>query len=259
MSHAEELLAGYVEGALEQHERAMVEAHLVACDLCTEEIGLAGRARDALAALPEETVPLGVTGPVLAELYGRAAESEEPASVARPHERRGGWPVWAPKALAAAAAIVGLGLFGAYLLPNVGGAGDRATDVSAAARAEGAPAGPEEYAAAPTLERQNVDYDGATLGALAREVADDPLGWTQRSAAGDGSGALALDCVRQGSSLTEADHAVRVIEATYEGKGVYIGVFLESPTLGAPATKVVIWIVARDACTLVSYSQQLIR
>jgi len=68
MSHPEELLAGYVEGALEQHERAMVEAHLVACDLCTEEIGLAGRARDALAALPEETVPLGVTGPVLAEL-----------------------------------------------------------------------------------------------------------------------------------------------------------------------------------------------
>jgi len=258
MSHPEELLAGYADGNLDRHERAMVEAHLVGCDLCTGEIELARRAREALAALPEESVPVGVTGPVLAELYAGASEDREPAPVPPVVSRRGGFPAWVPKALAAAAAIVGLGFFGAYLLPDVGGPSEGPAAVSAAQEAgDGAPAGPDLKVSAPTLEEQNVDYDGASLSELAREVADDPVGWGSR--AGDGSGASALECVRQGSSLTESDHAVRLIEATYEGKGVYIGVFLESPTPGAPATKVVIWIVARDGCDLVSYSQQLIR
>jgi hypothetical protein len=258
MSHPEELLAGYTEGTLEGHERAMVEAHLVGCDVCTEEIELARRARRALAALPEESVPVGVAGPVLAELYQGASGDREPAPVAPIGPRRGGLPAWVPRALAAAAAIVGLGFFGAYLLPDLGGPSEEPAAVSAAQEAGGpAPAGQDINASAPTLEKQNVDYDGASLSELAQEVADDPVGWASR--AGDGSGAPALECVRRGSSLTESDHAVRLIEATYEGRGVYIGVFLESPTPGAPATKVVIWIVARDGCGLVSYSQQLIR
>jgi anti-sigma factor RsiW len=67
MTHPEDLLADYVDGTLADQERAVVDAHLQACDVCREELELARSGLAALAALQEQPVPFGVTGPVLAE------------------------------------------------------------------------------------------------------------------------------------------------------------------------------------------------
>ena len=64
MTHPEELLADYVDGALTDDERAAADAHLATCETCREEIELARQAVTALASLEEESVPFGVMNPV---------------------------------------------------------------------------------------------------------------------------------------------------------------------------------------------------
>ena len=55
--HPRELLAEYVEGSLDPERTARVESHLSSCDVCRDEVALAGSAREALAALPEVEPP----------------------------------------------------------------------------------------------------------------------------------------------------------------------------------------------------------
>lgn len=259
MTHPEELLAGYVDGTLEPDERALVEAHLVGCDACELEIEQARGARGALRALPEEPVPLGVTGPVLAELRGEIPEPAREAQVVPVRAKQAGWPAWLPKTLAAAAGFVALVLFAGTLLPRLGESEDRAGGAVTEAADQGKDGAPPETAFATpplTLETSSADYDAESLGGLAREVARNYLDFAERAVGGDGSGLEALECVRGGASLTDADTPVRVIATTFEGAAAYIGIFLEAPTPGAPPTKVIIWTVARDGCAFVAYGQQ---
>src|SRR6266571_886641 len=93
--HPDELLAGFVDGALGPAERAEAEAHLESCTGCRRDVELARRARAALRALPELPVPMGTTRAVVDE----ARRGVPGARLAR--------MMW-PAAAAAAAGVIGV-------------------------------------------------------------------------------------------------------------------------------------------------------
>jgi anti-sigma factor RsiW len=255
MTHPEELLAGFVDGTLEDPERAVVDAHLQTCETCREELDLARGAKGALASLPEVPVPFGVTGPVLAE-------------AGRRFERRAatrGRIQWALGAGVAAALVlvVALNL-------NVGHSGREAGPGTLAADSAttGAAAGGAGAESAPAvgLERQpDVSYDDAGVRSLATEAA------TERStvaiqapqpSAGETSfsdSEPAIACLRTAEAPVDepaTDQLVRLIEARYRGTPAYIAVFLQSPGAGQAPDKVVIWIVSTDGCQIIGGQQQ---
>jgi anti-sigma factor RsiW len=253
MTHPEELLADYVDGAIGDDERAVVDAHLRACATCREEVLLSRAAVTALRALEEEPVPLGVTGPVLAEA-GRRFERRRSALWSRVQ--------WAAGAAAAAALVL-------VVVVNLGGPGtgqDAADRAGAGADSATAQDGGEEAAVAaeaalPGLEVQGgVSYDGAGVRSLAEVTAErertgeDTLAAPDSAPAPDGfrEPSAALDCLRtSGAPVDEptTDTLVRLIQARYEGTPAYFAVFLESPGAGQPPDTVVVWVTARDDCT----------
>jgi predicted anti-sigma-YlaC factor YlaD len=272
MTHPEELLAGYVDGTLGTDERDVVDAHLASCAACREEVELARAAVTALAALDEVPVPFGVTGPVLAEA-GRRFERRRTAVWGRLQ--------WVAGAAAAAAVVLVIALGS-----NLGGDDDAGQVASGAATgATGAAA--QEGAAAPRafagLERQvDVNYDDAGVEGLAVETATKrttlsasagaEAGTTGATGAtgGDATGEEALDaitytgpgaalrCLRAAEAPVDdpRDTLVRLIEAKYKGDPAYLAVFLEGPGAGQPADRVVVWVVGKTSCQILSGVQQ---
>ena len=244
MTHPEELLAGYVDGALTDDERAAADAHLATCETCREEIELAHQAVTALASLEEESVPFGVMNPVTAEIGRRTRGQRTP---------RRGRLQWAA-GLAAAAALVALV---AVSLPHMLGGGAGGGSAMSAASTGALGRGPTaESLAAAGLEVQSVNYDTAGLEALASGVAAQAksgamtVGGSQSLAPQDTTQA-ALECLLRGSSLTENDQLVRLIEAKFQGTPAYLGVFLESPKAGQPPDQVIIWVIAEKDCSII--------
>ncbi len=264
MTHPEDLLAGYVDGTLTEKERAVVESHLTTCETCREEVALARAAIPALAAIPDEPVPLGVVGPVLAEARRR-------------DERRIGSRLgrlqWGLGLAAAAALVVAL----AVTLPNLGGGAENATraqggggGVGAAESPKAAQAPTDALAALQGLEHQSIDYDQASVQALAGVVAREgaPFGEGEIAPSPSGTPApeaqqalsdpsSAIRCLRSSGAEISADHQlVRVIEASYEVTPAYLGVFLEGPGAGQAADTVVIWIVAKQSCAILDLASK---
>jgi predicted anti-sigma-YlaC factor YlaD len=251
VTHPEELLAGYVDGALDDTQRAVVDAHLPGCALCTEEIDLAQRAKTSLAALEDAPVPFGVTGPVLAE-------------AGRRFERRRGvlWQrlQWSAGLAAAAALVLVVAL-------NIG-RGDSEQAAAPASRSEATAPAPEAAdaqadAAAPAflgLERQpNVTYDQAGVEAVAQDAASAIAAAQQgRTAALAGSAAQdagvgqARRCVTRTGLTDPSDRLVRLIEAEFEGVRAYLAVFAQGPGAGQPPDHVVVYVVATDDCRILS-------
>jgi anti-sigma factor RsiW len=267
VSHPEDLLADYVDGTLAERERAVVDTHLDGCARCSAEIRQAEAAKTALSALEDVPVPFGVTGPVLAE-------------AGRRFERRRGvaWErfQWAAGLTAAAALIVVVAL-------NVGGgdAKNAASPAAATGATGGSAAAGGAEAAAPGaipfqgIERQpDVDYDDAGIHAVAVEVAD-AVAAAGETAAAEGSPApqavfasaaqdakerttLAKDCVGESGIQGPQDLLIRLIEAEFEGTAAYIAVFSEGPGAGQPADHIVVFVVARDDCRILSTASQRI-
>ena len=152
MNHPDALLAEYVDGALAQGERAVVERHLDACERCREEVALARTARSALASVTEAPAPGDLGDAAIAEARRRAAG----APAAAPPSGRPGWYRWAGAAAGIAAALLLLTL----VLPHVGT--EPAREVAGGAVAKSAAAPP-----ATTVEAQNINYDLAGVEALA--------------------------------------------------------------------------------------------
>ena len=259
MSHPEDLLADYVDGALDERERAAVDAHLLGCARCSAEVRQAGAARAALSQLENVPVPFGVTGPVLAEA-GRRFER-------RPGVAWGRFQ-WAAGLAAAAALVVVVAL-------NVGGedsqnaaAPERTRAVAGGTGAGGAEAATPGVTFA-GLERQtDVNYDEAGIQAVASEAAGAIV------AAGDARGSqaafatsaqdskertsLARDCVDRSGVRGPNDVLIRLIEAQFEGTPAFIGVFSEGPGAGQAPDHVVVFVVAKDDCRILSTASQRI-
>ena len=266
MSHPEDLLADYVDGTLAQRERVVVATLLDGCARCSAEIRQAEAARTALSAIEDVPVPFGVTGPVLAE-------------AGRRFERRRGvvWErfQWAAGLAAAAALILVVAL-------NVGGGDARNAATPAAAGASGgtgAAAGAEATAPGAIhfagIERQpNVDYDDTGIQAVALAAVDAVVAAEDAQAAeatpappaafastvqdSKERTTLAKDCVRQSGIQGPQDVLIRLIEAGFEGTPAYIAVFSEGPGAGQPADHIVVFVVAKDDCRILSTASQRI-
>lgn len=257
MTHPEEHLSGYVEGTLATDERAEVDAHLATCTTCREELELATRAITMLRELPEVPVPFGVTSPVMAG----AGKQERP----RPHRAWGtswgGRRQWAA-GLATAAVLVAVV---AVALPRLGGeAGPESDRTGAAAATPFGPGAGAEAAlsgAVPLEIQPNADFDAIKLERLADSSALQAGSDTTMAApsvkdasAAQAEGAAA--CLAKPGGLTGQDRLVRLIQATFQGRPAYIGVYLESPAAGQPADRIVIWVVARQDCSILSFSSK---
>lgn len=256
MTHPEELLAGYVDGTLEDTGRAVVDAHLQSCTTCREELELARTALTALASLQEVPVPFGVTGPVLAEA-GKRFERRRAAAWGRIQ--------WVAGAAAAAALVLVVAL---ALNPGASRDEARSGAVGADAGATGATGGTAAEAAPFVgLERQlDVSYDDAGVRSLATEVASQRTEAITAPEAGEDDGGFqvadsgpALECLRAAEAPVDepaTDQLVRLIEAKYQDAPAYLAVFLESPGAGQPPDKVVVWVVSKGDCQIVSGQQQ---
>jgi putative zinc finger protein len=223
MTHPEELLAEYVDGSLEQDERARVDAHLEGCEQCRDEVAAAVRARGVLVALPEVDLPEGFRA-------DRRARRVRPAPR---HGRVRRTAVAAGAVAASIAAVVGV----AVLIGHNGGASPTAAPEA------GSAAGGHVPAAVGTA------YDAARVNALADSLAK-AAGSTDTANlpnAGEnfsrakltsprvpiGAGAqqptsLSLDpsaCVRSGAGLPKSQVVHPNLAGTFDGKPVYIGAY----------------------------------
>lgn len=248
MTHPEDLLAAYVDGTLPEDERAVVLAHLDVCVTCREETEVAARAVAALAALPEEPVPFGVTGPVLAEARRSAAR---PRSLWERYQ-------WAT-GLAAAACLL---LVAAVLLPQLtGGSADDGMGALRAPTAEAdggtdATLGAAEEAV--QVEIWDEDLDERDVKSLAREAAKVVPALPERDATASLAAAdAATSClVASGATIDERDVLVRVVQATYLGTPAYLGVFHEGPGGGLPPERIVVWVVSSADCAILTLASQ---
>jgi hypothetical protein len=254
MTHPEELLAGYVDGALPPKDRAAVDAHLAGCARCRREVSLAVSARSGLRALPEILAPEGIATLALEE----ARSGRAPARDGQPPR----WYRIAGVAAAAAAALLVLTL----ALPHIGQGGSSGdTDQKAAAGVGADQSGPRALSGATAIEIQHRNYDNDSLTALSGSYARDAAaagaaatpstpGTEFASAqAAQKQTADALACV-QTSTPDATGTLIRLIRARFEGTPAYLALFLDGPGAGQPADRVNVWVFAANDCSILSFS-----
>jgi hypothetical protein len=237
----DDLLADAVDGSLSPADRHVVEAHLRTCSRCREEVASAGKARDALGALPDElTPPIDVAAAVAAAGHITAAPRWYRAAV-----------------LVAAAAAIALAVL---VIPDLtrGGSQETTGAVGAAPQEAGVSGGdrsaPVPFAGVPGLEVVGTDFDHASLAELVRETGSIAAATsgdaTPRPTIAGPSGADALACIRAGADGTIAPdaHVERLLAATFGGTPAFIGVVISGPA-DDPAGVLVV-AVARDGCRL---------
>jgi len=214
--HPDELLAGYIDGDLSLEERVHVETHLASCTRCQEEIRLARAAQAALAGVPEVDAPsdlaasvrrtiredaaaatAGRTGARASAGTGAKAAGSAATASAKAGDRRGAGrtgpakrrdPTRVLAGLAVAAVIVLIGSL--LVLPFIHRQGSSGSAESAAALPTTVPAagkaGPVHLSPRalrqippPSVQRQEVDYDAASIPAVAAAAAGDPVGFAR--------------------------------------------------------------------------------
>jgi anti-sigma factor RsiW len=264
MTHPDQLLADYVQGTLAERERALLHEHLSTCAVCREELELAQNAVSALAILEERPVPLGVTGPVLAEAERRVER-----------RRTVVWQrfQWGAGIAAAAALVLIVAL-------NVGGNGAdpaiRAEGEGAGMAASDAAAEPEQFDVIEKLDRNYAEADvrefaeqaarTARVGNNGEEAAPqagDALGGGSAAGATMAAGAAvdqvtaapAIDCLRSAEVPLDdpGDRLLSIIEARFAGTPAYFAALLDSPSEGQPADTVNVWVVDRRDCQILSF------
>jgi hypothetical protein len=272
--HPEELLAAYVDGALDDADRAEVEAHVSSCPRCREEVALASEAHRALAAQPDEAPPEGLTLRILREAR---AERGSP----------GRWSTTARVVAAAGVAAV-LITAGVVVLRGSGDpAGREAIDQGPAVERDAPFATPQDGPAAgsgeelfePTsdlrtsqpvfrvedrdLQPEDVPRLLPRLAAGATESLEQGFPPTAEAffAGFDPERvprrvARALECITE--ELPPDDLIVPfVIEASrFEGEPAYVAAFLQGPEPSAPYDRVLVWVVARESCALRTFASQ---
>jgi hypothetical protein len=257
-----------VDGTLPGEARAEVEAHIVGCDRCREEVSLAEEARATLLALPEVSAPEGLT-------FGVRSRARRTAS---PRTAR-----WVAAGAAAAVLVAG----GIIVYGQLRGPGEEAVTVGGggAGGEERAPGGDLEEAApaqdsgdplfaarptVPTYSESDRDYTGAELVALGRNVRD-----RARQALADGLAPAAttfyetfdaeaftppiraaIDCSLREVPPDQLLVPFSIEAASFEGEPAYVAAFLQGPAPDRPYDRVVLWVVARDSCSLRSLATQ---
>lgn len=251
MTHPEDLLADYVDGSLSSQDRAVVEAHLASCPRCLDEAGLARGAVSALRSLPEVKAPAGLGQAAIeeAEAASSAARST-PGAVVSLASRR-----YRFLAVAAAAAVVAVIVI---TLPRLGGTNPVAgSGPGATAERNQDSAFSGQGSKSLSLEIQQTDYDPTSAGKLATTAAGStPVAESMAPIAGPSSSAdaqTALSCLRTAFKGFTGD-PIRLIQARFQGKAAYIGVYTEGPGAGRPPNAVSVRVAAVDGCSLLTYT-----
>jgi hypothetical protein len=262
--HPYELLPEYADGALSDEERAGVEAHLATCDVCREELELAGEARAVLGALPEVDPPFGATRPVLRRARAPRWWSSPAA--------------WRVAAVAAAAVVVVAGTTivltnraeeepaGVSAPPPAGQRDDRGV-----AGGEDAADGESALESAatraldyPRFERTRVRYTAANLGRAARGFVAEARSALQAGFPSNGvdfyssfdlrtlpvPAQRAISCVNQGQPPDRTIVPFVIEEARFEDEAAYLVVFLAGYGPDATYDRVQVLVVAREGCAL---------
>jgi len=272
VTHPDELLAEYVEGALAPRDRAQVEAHLEACATCRAEVAEAAEARSALRTLAEVEEPQGIALDVLREA----------------RERRTA-PRWgAPLRVAAAVVLIaGLAGGGIYVYGQLDRGGDADATADDGAEGEpdaGAPApeageqAPEDAASEaraaglsyPLVRRTGTDHDQASVVALAASLRDEA---EEALAAGLPADAFAfyeafpvdsfpraareaLICAGQGLEPERSVVPFVIEAAAWDGEPAWAVSYLQGPEPTAPYDRVQILVVHRGECRVLHFAQQ---
>ena len=271
--HPQELLAEFVDGTLAGRDLARVESHLSECAVCGEEVALAGRARSALAALPEVPVPFGTARSAVRRSRAAPRWWRAPAA----------WRV--AGAAATAAAVVGAVVF-VSLRPatETGGGGDGPTSIDAPAGAPeaGAPASDEDTTTGDsrvqqggarvtlTLERVSGDQGPQSVGRETRRIATRAMraldeGFPETAvefyaavdlASLEQPAQAALSCATQGSPPDRAVVPYVIQETSFQGVPAYLIAFLAGPAADAPYDRVQVLVVDRETCTIRHFARQ---
>jgi Putative zinc-finger len=264
--HPDILLAEYVDGTLPPDARAEVDAHLLGCDRCRGEIELAEEARSALLALPEAPAPDGLPLAVRRRT-GR-----------RPTRQAARWVAGvAAAAVLAAAGILVLRSLGTREdgVAEQGARGARSEDqgVPPTAASPETAAGDAALAARPTLPiytESDRDYTSADLVLLGREVRDRARDALQRGVARTATAfyagfdpaafttpvTQAIECSLQEIPPEQLLVPFSIEAASFEGEPAYVAAFLQGPAPHRAYDRVVLWVVARDSCSLRSLASQ---
>jgi putative zinc finger protein len=235
MNHPYEQLAELVDGTLDEDDLARVHAHLETCASCRADLAQATTGREAARSLPQVAPPADLHGNVTVAAGGHGHGA--PA-----------WYRWAGVA-AAAAVVVAI----ATALPNVGqkGKGRAAADSAISAQAGSETA--QDAGGRGPVEVTDKDYDAKDLEQLARETGSEAaaLGTVPRA---DATAGDAARCVRRAFAEQPAGRLARLIQARFEGRPAYIAVYLEGPGADQPADTAVVWVAAKDDCTVLSFA-----
>jgi Putative zinc-finger len=237
MTHPDELLAEYEDGALAVGERAVLEGHLARCARCRDQVELARAARAALVGVPDAVAP--------------SAIGDRAIGAARSPRKAPAWYRWGGVAAGVAAAIV----VGALVLPKVGTGEDR--EAAGALPAAAPSTSGSLVQPATSIESQDAEYDAKGVEQLAGTYAGKGFGLatTDRAAAPaqETTGKApafeaASTCLDRAASGAEGE-LIRLIQARYEGTSAYFGVYLTGPAAGRPANGVRVLVVPINACS----------
>jgi hypothetical protein len=241
--HPDELLAGLVDGTLDERDHGRVEAHLTDCPACREDLPLALRAATAVSRLPELHAPAGLTRSVVDQ--------------ARPSGRPNRRVAWL--AAPVAAAVIGLAVWAALSAGRNG-------PVQEAERSHSSGGGAGAAPVAGTTDRRirtsNVNFDAAKIQALAAQLASasqrDLLARSpsKRSAPEAFGPADPLACVTRTAAPTNQDRLLEVLVARFEGTPAYVAVFEHRPGAGQPPSLLTIWVASVHGCRLLHYASQ---
>jgi anti-sigma factor RsiW len=233
MNHPYEQLADLLDGTLDEENLAGVQSHLDTCASCRDDVAHATAGREAARSLPQAAAP--------AELHRDVV-----LAAGRGH----GSPTWYRWAGVAAAAAVVVAI--AIALPNVGDGGKQraAEDTAASAETqatEGGARANDDVAFA--VEDRN--YDEKALQRLVSSSAD-AASSEQVPLAGAHADPAAVRCVERAVPDEATGRLSRVIQARFQGRAAYVGLYLESPGAGEPPDLVAAWVAARDDCSFLS-------
>jgi hypothetical protein len=281
--HPEELLADYVERTLGADDRARVEEHLATCERCRDEVQLAGQARAALLSLPELEAARGI--PLAVRRRTRRAPTQTQSRTLR-----------VVGAAAVAAALVAGGIFavsnlGTSDLATPGQADSEATQgagggsvsdgesggVTAAQdeATKGTPV-PSAFLAAPPVlpiyKESDREYDPSSLAPFARKLRDDAQFAIDSGLAPNATAFFsdfdpeafgptvrqAIGCVLADVPPSQPVVPYKIEAASFQGIPAYVAAFLQGPTPEEPYDRIVIWVVDREGCGLLSLANQVL-
>jgi hypothetical protein len=234
MNHPYELLAGLVDGTLDEGDLAGVQAHLDTCASCREDVAHATAGREAARSLPQATAPTELHQRVVAAAGGRGHGTP-------------GWYRWAGVA-AAAAVVVAI----AIVLPNVGDGRNKGAPEDVAALEAGEDAGSARSNADVAITAQHKNYDEKSLQKLVSASLDAASSDQAAHTGAFADPGAAVRCVKRAVQNNATGQLIRLIQARFEGRPAYIAIYSENPGAGQQPDLVTAWVAARDDCSFLS-------